>query len=75
MNVFYPFIKKIERSDSTLLHSIFDIRYSAVRFSGLTILTNDEGPGRIKDRRWEGEKVGKCVKDRRFEDGMMRKGV
>ena len=27
------FYKKTERSDSTLRHSIFDIRYSAVRFS------------------------------------------
>jgi len=27
------FFKKTERSDSTLRHSTFDIRYSAVRFS------------------------------------------
>jgi hypothetical protein len=26
----------------------------------------------VKDRRWEGEKVGRCVKDRRFEERMMR---
>jgi hypothetical protein len=73
MNVFYPIIKKIERSDSTL-------RHSAVRFSGLTTLTNDEGPvpstqGRIKDRRWEGEKVGRCVKNRRFEGEKVGKCV
>jgi hypothetical protein len=35
-NVFYLLnINKAERSDSTLRHSIFDIRYSAVRFLSL----------------------------------------
>ncbi|CAB1079488.1 hypothetical protein D1AOALGA4SA_7199 [Olavius algarvensis Delta 1 endosymbiont] len=31
-NVFCLFYKKTERSDSTLRHSIFDIRYSAVHY-------------------------------------------
>jgi uncharacterized membrane protein len=36
-------------------------------------MTRDQG--RIKDRRWEGEKVGRCVKNRRFKVGMMRRCV
>jgi hypothetical protein len=48
MNVFYLFIKKIERSDSTLRHSIFDIRYSAVRFSG----PNDPNKWRVPNTQY-----------------------
>jgi hypothetical protein len=36
-------------------------------------MTRDQG--RIKDRRWEGEKVGICVKYRRYEDEKVGKCV
>jgi hypothetical protein len=35
---FVDFIKMTERSDSTIRHSTFGIRYSAVRFSGISFL-------------------------------------
>ncbi len=43
-------IKKIERSDSILRHSIFVIRYSAVRFSKMKSFIRDVSEHRFLNR-------------------------